>query len=377
MPDTSPTKWHLGHTTWFFETFVLEPRPGFEPVDERYRIIFNSYYEQVGAKHPRPERGLLTRPGLTEVLEYRQRVDASIASLLETDPDPPLAQILELGINHEEQHQELMLMDIKHVLGASAFEPSFREEVPPLAAPTVEQRWHAFEGGTFEVGHAGTGFAFDNEGPRHAQIVTDFELAHRLVTNREWLEFVEDGGYRDPVHWLSDGWAWRAENAVAAPFTWRRDDGWSQYTLHGREPLRLDDPATHISLYEADAFARWSGARLPTEFEWERAAAEQTVEGHFLEGTTWHPRPPVDTEGPVQLFGDAWEWTQSPYSPYPGFRIAEGAVGEYNGKFMANQFVLRGGCFATPSGHVRPTYRNFFHPHTRWHFSGVRLARDV
>jgi ergothioneine biosynthesis protein EgtB len=379
MPDVSPTKWHLGHTTWFFETFVLEPRPGFSPVDERYRVIFNSYYEQVGAKHPRPERGLLTRPPLTEVLEYRQRVDASMSELLGAEPAPELAATVELGINHEEQHQELLVMDIKHVLGSGALEPSFRDEPPPATAPTVDQGWRSFEGGTFEIGHPGEGFAFDNEGPRHPEIVGDFELSHRLVTNREWLEFINDGGYREPVVWLSDGWAWRAEHAVTAPLTWRRDDGWTQFTLHGREPLRLDDPVTHISFYEADAFARWAGARLPTEAEWERAASGRTVGGHFLDlaNTNWHPRPPQDDEQPMQLFGDGWEWTQSPYSPYPGFRIAEGAVGEYNGKFMANQFVLRGGSFATPSGHVRATYRNFFHPHTRWHFSGVRLARDV
>lgn len=380
MEDVSPTKWHLGHTTWFFETFVLERGADFEPVDPRYRVIFNSYYEQVGEQHPRPERGLLTRPGLAEVLEYRQRVDAALGSLLEHDVDAQTASLVELGLNHEEQHQELMLMDIKHVLSCSPLQPSFRPEPPPSQQPAEQQRWHHFEAGTFRIGHAGPGFAFDNEGPEHQRIVPGFRLAHRLVSNREWLEFVEDGGYEAAPLWLSDGWAWRQQNRVQAPFTWRRDDdGWTQFTLHGREPLRVDDPVTHVSYYEADAFARWAGARLPTEFEWERAAAGVAVAGHFLDATSWHPRGAGGAAGdaPAQLFGDAWEWTQSAYAAYPGYRPTSGAVGEYNGKFMANQFVLRGGSFATPAGHVRPTYRNFFHPHTRWHFSGVRLARDL
>lgn len=379
MADVSPTKWHLGHTTWFFETFVLEPREGFVPVNPRYRVIFNSYYEQVGDQHPRPERGLLTRPGLAEVLDYRQRVDASMGALLESGLDADTATLVELGLFHEEQHQELLLMDIKHVLGCNPLDPSFRPGAPPPPGPAVDQRWHRFDGGTVRIGHEGRGFAFDNEGPRHDRIVGTFELAHRLVTNREWREFVEDGGYDQAPLWLSDGWAWRHEQGIGAPLTWRRDDdGWTQFTLHGREPLRENDPVTHLSYYEADAYARWAGARLPTEFEWEHAASGQPVAGHFLDGTSWHPRPPAqgDPGRPAQLFGDGWEWTQSAYAAYPGFRPAAGAVGEYNGKFMANQFVLRGGCFATPAGHVRPTYRNFYHPHTRWHFSGVRLARD-
>lgn len=378
MGDTSPTKWHLGHTTWFFETFVLEGREKFRPFDPDFRVIFNSYYELLGAQHPRPQRGLLTRPPLSRVLDYRTDVDGRVQELIAAGPDPAGLAILELGLNHEEQHQELLLMDIKHLLGASPLQPAFRPESPPLTEAAAPQRWHEFRIGTGSIGHDGEKFAFDNEGPRHQEVVGEFELAHRLVSNREWLAFVEDGGYANPVHWLSDGWVWRCEAMVEAPFTWLNDGSWSQFTLHGREPLRLDDPVTHISYYEADAFARWSGARLPTESEWESVAVDVEVQGHFLPDTSWHPRPGSGPENaPIQLFGDAWEWTQSPYSAYPGYRPAPGAVGEYNGKFMANQFVLRGGSFATPAGHVRATYRNFFHPHTRWHFSGVRLARDL
>lgn len=379
MPDVSPTKWHLGHTTWFFETFVLEARDGWQTVDENYRVLFNSYYELVGAQHPRPRRGLLTRPSLGDVMEYRYQVDSGMDGLLQEHLDPRLESIIELGLNHEQQHQELMLMDIKHVLGCSPLQPAFRPEASPPARTAPEQRWHEFSGATIEIGHDGDSFAYDNEGPRHRQVVPDFALAHRLVTNREWLEFIEDGGYTQPTLWLSDGWAWRVEAAANAPFTWLHEpEGWTQFTLHGRESLRLDDPVTHLSYYEADAFARWAGARLPTEAEWEYAASSRKPEGHFLEQTSWHPRAARNTdEGPAQLFGDAWEWTQSAYSAYPGYRPAEGAVGEYNAKFMANQFVLRGGCFATSQDHIRVSYRNFFHPNTRWHFSGVRPARDL
>jgi ergothioneine biosynthesis protein EgtB len=379
MPDASPTKWHLGHTTWFFETFALEGKAGWRPVDERYRVIFNSYYEHVGARHPRPERGLLTRPSLSEVLDYRHQVDSGMARLLSGELEPGLAGVIELGLNHEQQHQELLLMDIKHALGSSPLQPAFRLETPPPPRAGPAQRWHRFTGGTIGIGHDDKGFGYDNEGPRHQRVVPDFALAHRLVTNREWLEFIDDSGYANPALWLSDGWAWRVDNAIEAPFTWRMDhEGWTQFTLHGREPLRLDDPATHLSYYEADAFARWANVRLPTEAEWEHAAQGRRPGGHFLEQTSWHPRAAnAGGESPAQLFGDAWEWTQSAYSAYPGYRPAEGAIGEYNGKFMANQFVLRGGSFATPREHIRASYRNFFHPDTRWHFSGVRLARDL
>jgi len=379
MPDVSPTKWHLGHTTWFFETFVLEGQIGWRTVDETYRVLFNSYYQQTGARHPRPQRGLLTRPALSDVLEYRHRIDSGMERLFQEDLDPELESIIELGLNHEQQHQELVLMDIKHVLGCNPLQPAFRPGTPPSSGTAPAQRWHTITGGTIDIGHDGSGFAYDNEGPRHEQLVPDFALAHRLVTNREWLEFIGDGGYTKSILWLSDGWDWRMDAAIDAPFTWLDEpEGWTQFTLHGREALRLDDPVTHISYYEADAFARWADARLPTEAEWECAAQGRPPAGHFLEQTSWHPRAAdAANEGPVQLFGDAWEWTRSAYSAYPGYRPAAGAIGEYNGKFMANQFVLRGGSFATAQNHIRVSYRNFFHPHTRWHFSGVRLARDL
>ena len=387
MADVSPMKWHLGHTTWFFETFVLEPLTGHTPFHPRYREIFNSYYQQVGARHPRPERGMLTRPRLRDVLAYRQHVDEHLGTILRDDPQQLGAErlaLVEIGLHHEQQHQELMLMDIKHVLGSNPLDPSYRPEAAPSSGEAAPLHWHRVRGGLVEIGHEGRGFGYDNEFPRHRAFVEDVDLASRPVTNRELLEFVEDDGYTTPTLWLSDAWDhMQSEDPWTCPMYWEQRDGqWMQFTMHGLEPLRLDDPATHLSYYEADALARWTGYRLPTESEWENAARDLPVRGNFVEDEQWHPRPydgdADDTaQGPVQMFGDVWEWTQSHYSPYPGFRAPEGAVGEYNGKFMVNQFVLRGGCWATPRDHVRATYRNFFHPWTRWHFGGVRLVRDV
>ena len=387
MADVSPTKWHLGHTTWFFETFVLEGREGHKAFHPRFREIFNSYYQQVGDRHPRPERGMLTRPRLREVLAYREHVDARLGAILHDDPnclgDETLA-IMEIGLHHEQQHQELMLMDIKHVLSSNPLDPRYRPEAAPAERPAAPLHWHDVEGGLCEIGHDGNGFGYDNEFPRHREWIEPIRIASRPITNRELLEFVEDGGYRTPTLWLSDAWDFiQTTQHWTCPMYWEQRDGqWLQYTMHGVEPLRLDDPATHLSYYEADALARWTGYRLPTEAEWENVARDLPVEGNLAGTDTWHPRPYAgaasDAEtGPVQVFGDVWEWTASHYSPYPGYRAPAGAVGEYNGKFMANQFVLRGGCWATPPEHVRATYRNFFHPWTRWHFGGVRLVRDV
>ncbi len=381
MPDVSPTKWHLGHTSWFFETFLLEPLPGYRPFDPAYREIFNSYYLRVGDRLPRPERGLLSRPALSEVLRYRRHVDEAMLEALERGRLDDQRALVELGLQHEQQHQELLLMDIQDVLSRSPLHPSYTQTPPPARGQAPAQRWHRIEGGIHSIGDdGGSGFAFDNEGPVHEVLVRPFELAHRPLTNGELLEFVLDGGYDDARLWLDDaspllgrapGWD--------RPHLWLQRDGqWWQFTMHGLEPLRLEDPATHLSYYEADAIARWAGARLPTEFEWEVAAKAVTIEGNFVETGAGYPRPVSadDPDHPVQLFGDVWEWTRSAYAPYPGYRPARGAVGEYNGKFMVNQMVLRGGCWASPRAHLRRSYRNFFHPDKRWHFGGLRLARD-
>ena len=388
MPDVSPTKWHRAHVTWFFETFLLKPRlKGYREYHPAFGFLFNSYYEAVGDRHPRPERGNLSRPSCEEVAAYRAHVDAAMAELLavpmDDDPlDDATADLVVLGLNHEQQHQELLLMDIKHVLSTNrAMWPAYHDLPPSLAAVTDNGRpaddWTSFDGGEVWVGHDGDGFAFDNESPRHRTILPPYRLANRLVTCRQWLEFMADGGYDTPTLWLSDGWHQRLENGWDAPSYWdfHSDDGWRVFTLHGLQPLSLDEPVCHLSYYEADAFARWAGARLPTEAEWEHAAAEQRPEGNLGDQGRWHPAAAPPGNGLRQLFGDVWEWTSSPYGSYPGFQPAPGAVGEYNGKFMVNQFVLRGGACVTPPGHIRATYRNFFHPHTRWHFSGVRLAQ--
>jgi len=383
MDDASPGKWHLGHTTWFFEHFVLAPQvPGYAPFDARYGFLFNSYYETVGARHPRPRRGLLTRPALSTVLAYREAVDAAMARLLERSLPETLAELVEVGIQHEQQHQELMLTDLLHLFAQNPLRPTYRPrphsvDARVIAAPRTH--WVPFPGVEYFIGHDGEGFGFDCERPRHAMLLRPFALAARPVNNREWLQFIADGGYANPLLWLADGWQHAQREAWCAPMHWRCQDGaWLQMTLAGELPVELDAPVCHISFYEADAFARWSGRRLPTESEWEVAARAQPVAGHFADSDHLRPRPlHADGQWPLaQLYGDVWEWTASPFVAYPGFRAAPGAIGEYNGKFMSGQMVLRGGSCATPQGHVRASYRNFFHPHQRWQFSGLRLAKD-
>ena len=380
MPDVSPTKWHRAHTTWFFEEFVLGPHlAGYAPYHPGFRFLFNSYYDAVGARHPRAERGAVTRPGIAEVAEYRRHVDAAACHLLASgaaDEDPALAALVELGLHHEQQHQELALMDIKHVLSRNALDPVYRSRAAdatgrPAPAPL---RWHPHPGGTAEVGWDGRGFAFDNEGPRHAVALVPFEVASRPVSNGDVLAFIDDDGYRRPELWLSDGWATVQAQRWEAPLYWRQEEpgSWTHFTLAGRLPVDPGEPACHLSHYEADAIAHWAGARLPTEAEWEVAFAGcDPSDADVLDLDVLHPLPSG------RPFGDVWEWTSSAYLPYPGFRPADGAVGEYNGKFMVDQHVLRGGCFATPPEHVRATYRNFFPSRARWAFSGARLARDL
>ena len=385
MPDVSPTKWHRAHVTWFFETFLLKTRlEGYREYHPAFGFLFNSYYETVGDRHPRPERGNLSRPSCEEVAAYRTHVDLAMAELLAGPLDEASADLVLLGLHHEQQHQELLLMDIKHVLSTNrALWPAYCD-LPPARAAVSDNgqpgaNWSRFGGGEVWLGHDGPGFAFDNESPRHRAILPPYRLANRLVTCGQWLEFMADGGYDTPTLWLSDGWHQRQQHGWEAPSYWDFDPegGWRVFTLHGLQPLSPAEPVCHLSYYEADAFARWAGARLPTEAEWEHAAAEQKPEGNLGDRGRWHPAPAPAGDGLGQLYGDVWEWTSSPYGPYPGFRPAPGAVGEYNGKFMVNQFVLRGGACVTPPGHIRATYRNFFHPHTRWHFSGMRLAQDA
>ncbi len=372
MPDVSPTKWHRAHTSWFFETFVLAGSSHATPYDPSFDFLFNSYYEQVGPRFERARRGVLSRPGAAEVGKYRMDVDARMGALLAEAPGPRVRELTELGLHHEQQHQELLLMDIKHVLaqhpgGVAAY--AHRGATPRASTPTAPGRVD-LEEGIAEIGADGTSFCFDNELPRHRTFVSPCEVELRLVTAGEYLEFVEDGGYERPELWLSEGWATRGAQGWTAPLYWRTEAGrWLRFTLFGEEPVREDDPVTHVSYFEADAYARWRGARLPTEAEWELAASPWPADAPFgLE-------PPSVLSGPG-FYGSAWQWTQSAYAPYPGFRPAAGAVGEYNGKFMVNQQVLRGGACITPEGHTRPTYRNFFAPSARWPYTGIRLAHD-
>jgi ergothioneine biosynthesis protein EgtB len=382
MPDVSPTKWHLAHVSWFFETFLLVPHlAGYRVFDDRYRYLFNSYYEAVGPRQPRPERGLLSRPTVAEIARYRAHVTEAMARLIAmaaTETWTTIAPLLLLGLNHEQQHQELILMDIKHVFSKNPLLPAYRPARPSSHQDAPPLRWTSFEGGLHEIGHAGGGFAFDNEGPRHKVWLEPFRLASRPVTCGEYLAFIEDGGYERPELWLSDGWATAQAQAWRAPLYWLGGaEGWRIFTLAG--PKRLDEaePVCHISHYEADAFARWAQKRLPTEAEWEVAAGTVPLAGNLADTGLFHPLPATESDGLRQMIGDVWEWTQSAYAPYPGFRAVGGAIGEYNGKFMSGQMVLRGGCCATPVDHLRIAYRNFFPPAARWCFSGLRLAEDA
>jgi ergothioneine biosynthesis protein EgtB len=382
MPDASPTKWHLAHTTWFFDEFVLKPNARrYQEFDPRYSYLFNSYYDSVGGRHPRAARGLLSRPPLTEVLAYRMYVDEALGRLIEGGVTSDVEQAIVLGINHEQQHQELILTDIKHALGTSPLRPRYvgaalDDDDEPQA---TRASFIPVDAGITRVGHTSSSFAFDNEGPAHRYFLEAHELCDRLVTVQEYLEFIRDGGYRRPELWLAEGRSWIEREHVEAPLYWRiADEEMSIFDLRGgSRPLDRAEPVCHVSYYEADAYARWAGARLPTEFEWEAAASARLVAGNMLDGGRLHPRPAIRQEGVIrQLFGDVWEWTQSAYGPYPGYRTPVGAFGEYNGKFMCNQFVLRGGSCLTPSEHLRHTYRNFFPADARWQMSGIRLARS-
>lgn len=378
MPDASPVKWHLAHTSWFFETFILaRHQAGYRLFNDAFPHLFNSYYESAGSRYIRPQRGLLTRPSIDEVIAYRTHVDEHMAALLASGRES-IADLATIGLHHEMQHQELILTDLLHLLSFNPLFPAVQNPRFPETNPESTEaalQMLGFDGGLVEIGSDTTGFCYDNEQPRHRYYLQPFQLANRLVTNREWMEFIEDGGYENPLLWLSDGWSCRQKNNWTAPLYWQQKDGtWFQFGLDGLRKIIPRAPVCHISYYEADAFARWAGKRLPTEQEWETAASEKSIDGNFAEQHIWRPLPSPQQNSIQQLYGDVWEWTGSPYTPYPGFVPAQGALGEYNGKFMANQFVLRGGSCATPVAQIRASYRNFFYPHQRWQFSGVRLA---
>ncbi len=379
MEDVSPTKWHLAHTTWFFETFVLkEFDQSYHPFHPQFAYLFNSYYVQAGDRHCRPKRGLLSRPTVEEVYAYRESVDEHMVRLLDAMQDhSEIRRRVEIGLNHEQQHQELIITDIKHVLSQNPLRPVYKDpnSVGHTALPP-DIGWIDFDEGLYEIGHAGGGFHYDNESPSHRQFVEHFSVASRLVTNREYLEFMEAGGYESQPLWLSEGWVAKEAGGWQSPEYWQQVDGrWWNFTLRGFLPVNLDEPVCHVSLFEADAFARWKDQRLLTEFEWEVAGAHASMAGNFVESGHFHPVPVGGGEGLLQLFGDVWEWTRSQYSPYPRYKPEPGALGEYNGKFMCNQFVLRGGSCATSETHIRRTYRNFFHPAARWQFAGIRLGK--
>ncbi len=384
MPDASPAKWHLAHTTWFFETMVLRPHlKGYRVFDDSFNYLFNSYYETIGERNPRPNRGLITRPPLDSVLAYRDHVDTAVEKLLSGAASADVAELIELGCHHEQQHQELLLTDILHLFSRNPLKPAYKDPEPLGVSTEADETggMTGYEGGVTEIGHRGDGFQFDCEGPRHEVLLQPYRLANRLVTNGEYMAFIEDGGYRNPLLWLSAGWADNLANGWTRPFYWFDRDGETfTMTLRGAQPVDPKAPATHLSYFEADAFATWAGKRLPTEAEWESAAASLPIEGNFVESGRLRPKPAAScrkTGGPQQMFGDVWEWTRSAFSPYPRFKPVEGAIGEYNGKFMCGQFVLRGGSCATPKDHIRATYRNFFPPDARWQFSGLRLAEDA
>ncbi|MEP3275309.1 MAG: ergothioneine biosynthesis protein EgtB [Stappiaceae bacterium] len=386
MADCSPTKWHLAHTTWFFEAFILVPHASnYSPFNERFFYLFNSYYEQAGPRHPRPQRGMLTRPSASEISQYRAHVDEAMAELLASGtPDARVTDLLILGCNHEEQHQELLQTDILHLFAQNPLKPALRSSIPiDSGNATTSLKWIEIDGGVVEIGEdesdPNTGFIYDCESPRHEVLIRPFKIANRLVTNEEWIEFIQDDAYHTATLWLADGWATLNNENWQAPLYWEQRDGtWWSMTLHGPQPLNEKAPVTHISYFEAEAFARWSGKRLPTEFEWERSARlhESAASREESHPDLLMPRPATGVAELEQLYSDVWQWTGSSYLPYPGFKTAEGAVGEYNGKFMCGQFILRGGSCATSPGHSRRTYRNFFYPQQRWQFSGLRLAED-
>ncbi len=382
MPDVSPTKWHLAHTSWFFETFVLKAwRPEYRSETPEYAFLFNSYYNAAGTMHRRDLRGLISRPTVAQTYRFRHAIDEGVTELLRGADNALLDEIepvITLGIHHEQQHQELLLTDIKHVLAQNPLHPVFEKSATaPSDAVAVPLQFVEFDEAITLIGHEGSGFSYDNEGPQHRALVGAFSLANRTVTNGEYIAFIEAGGYTRPDFWLSLGWNTVQEQAWDAPLYWTKRDGqWWNFTLSGFRPVNASEPVTHVSYFEADAYANWEGARLPTEFEWERASAGQPIEGNFVDDHRFHPVP-ARGDGLQEMFGNVWEWTRSSYSPYPGYRAAPGALGEYNGKFMCNQYVLRGGSCATSRDHIRRTYRNFFQPEKRWQFTGIRLARDV
>ncbi|MBB6245593.1 ergothioneine biosynthesis protein EgtB [Rhodanobacter sp. A1T4] len=378
MPDASPGKWHLAHTTWFFEHFVLGRDPTYKTRDPAWHFLFNSYYQSIGPMHARPQRGLISRPSLAEVFDYRERIDTAVNELLSRDDDPELAELIELGLQHEQQHQELLLTDIKHALSCNPLLPAYQDRkaaLPPASASLMPLRFISGKEGIVEIGHRGEGFAFDSETPRHRTLLQPHALANRLVTNAEYLAFVREGGYREPGLWLSDGWVTVQREGWERPAYWQ-DDLASEFTLAGVQEIRLNDPVSHVSYFEAEAFARWAGARLPTEAEWESAAQGLPIKGNFQDDQRFHPAAASDDGGLLQMYGDVWEWTASPYISYPGFQPLPGSLGEYNGKFMSGQWILRGGSCATPRDHIRASYRNFFPPHARWQFAGLRLGQD-
>ncbi len=383
MTDVSPTKWHLAHTSWFFETFILrEELDDYKLLNPQYPYLFNSYYVQAGERWARPERGLLSRPSVKEVFEYRKYVDDQMLRFIDKVSEETLEKYrvrINIGLHHEQQHQELMLTDIKHVLALNPLHPVFNNREDNFTADIPAMRFDSIAEGIYEIGFRGEGFFYDNEQPSHKVFLNAFEIADRLVTNGEYMEFIDDGGYENPLFWLSDGWMEVEKHGWKAPLYWEKNNGvWSSFTLNGYKEVNPSEPVTHISFYEADAYARWKGMRLPTEAEWEVASKNFEITGNFVEDNNFHPVPLNNETGKSkQFFGDVWEWTASPYVNYPGYRTPEGPLGEYNGKFMANQYVLRGGSCATSITHIRHTYRNFFYPHSRWQFMGMRLARDI
>ena len=387
MPDVSPTKWHLAHTSWFFETFVLSKAvKGYKSPCPQYAYLFNSYYVQAGERHLRPKRGLISRPTVEETYHYRNHVDEHMLSLMEEADEKEwkeFAPVIEIGVHHEQQHQELIVTDIKHVFSENPLHPVYRPGAASNARSSKkapDAKWIDFDGGVHSIGHGGAGFGYDNEYPSHKVYLEPFMLQSRLVTNGEYIEFIEYGGYETPELWLSEGWATVETRKWDSPFYWEKKNGrWSQFTLSGMRTVDPEEPVCHVSYFEADAYARWAGARLPTEAEWEAAAGAVPVEGNFAESLTFHPVPLGTAKNGYelkQMYGDVWEWTQSSYAPYPGFKTLPGALGEYNGKFMCNQYVLRGGSCATSKTHIRKTYRNFFPTDARWQFMGIRLAKD-